>query len=333
MPAIMKDIATRAGVSINTVSRALNNKPDISKETRNLILRIAQEVDYTPHGLAKSLVTRKTHTIGIIIPNNLDSFYAEVVQGIGYESRERGHSIILCNSQDSADKELELIRLLREKRVDGMLIYPIQEDDRYIEELRNSSIPFVFLNRHTNALECDYVMNDNIYGTFSAVNYLIQTGHRRITYICAKPTASSGKERIAGCEKAISEAGLPLNALSVVNCKETIESCYRRVKELLVQDKELYAIFVWDDRLAIGARKAIFEAGKRIPQDIALVGYDDIEISKYLFPPLTTVRQPSYQIGETAASILLDKLQSDANGELKRVVLKPELIIRETTLN
>lgn len=330
MPATMKDIATKAGVSINTVSRALNNKPDISKQTRNLILEIAQELNYTPHDLAKSLVTRKTHTIGIIIPNNKDPFYAEVVDGIGHESRKRGYSVILCNSHDNADMELQLIRHLREKRVDGMLMYPLQEDDRYIQELKNSLVPMVFLNRHTDALECDYVMNDNVYGAFSAVNYLIQKGHKRITYICAKANASSGQERIKGCKKAITEARLPENALNVVNCEETIESCYRRVKKLLLEEKEMNTLFVWDDRLAIGARKAILEARKRIPEDIALVGYDDIEISQYLFPPLTTVRQPSFQIGETATSILLDKLDSEVNDELKQVILKPELIIRET---
>ncbi|UCE05283.1 MAG: LacI family DNA-binding transcriptional regulator [bacterium] len=330
MTVTMKDIAKRAGVSVMTVSRALNNKDDISRETKDRILKIARDLNYTPDGLAKSLTTRKTHTVGIIIPG-MDPFYAEVVDGISNESRERGYGVILCNSHDSADRELELIRLLREKRADGMLIYPIQEDDRYIEELKNCPIPFIFLNRHTDALKCDYVINDNVYGAFSAVNHLIQRGYKRITYICAKPTASSGKERIVGCKKAISENGLPGDALTIRTCDETIRCCYDLVKELLKKDEKLNAIFVWDDKVAIGAIKAIFEADKRIPQDIAMVGYDDIEVSEYLFPPLTTVRQPSYEIGETAASILLDKLESDDEKELKQVVLRPELIIRETT--
>jgi LacI family transcriptional regulator len=331
MAVTMKDIAVRAGVSVVTVSRAFNDKPDISRETRELILQIARELDYTPDGLAKSLVTRKTRTIGILIPNNIDSFYAEVVQGIGDECLERGYSIILCNTHDSAEKELEYIRLLREKRVEGMLIYPVQEDERYIEELKNCPIPFVFLNRHTDALKCDYVINDNVYGAYSAVNHLIQRGHRRITYICAKPTASSGKERIAGCKMAVTENGLPSNALSVVTCDETIESCYNIIKELISKDINLGAIFVWDDRLAIGVIKAIFEVGMRIPQDIAVVGYDDIESSEYLFPSLTTIRQPTYQIGETAAHILVDKLEAEGVIEIKEIVLKPELVIRETT--
>ncbi|HEX9974199.1 MAG TPA: LacI family DNA-binding transcriptional regulator, partial [bacterium] len=260
----MKDIAKKAGVSVVTVSRALNQKPDINKETRELILKIAQELNYTPDSLAKSMVTKKTMTVGIIVPA-MDHFYAEVVDGISKESLERGYSVVLCNSHESPDKEIELIRLLREKRVDGMLIYPIQADHRYIDELRNTSIPFVFLNRHTDELDCDYVINDNVHGAFAAVTHLIQKGYQVIIYICAKPTASSGKERMAGCRKAFLENGLPLNLLEILTCEEKIECCYHLVKQLLSENKKVDAIFVWDDRLAIGAIRAIFEAGKRIP--------------------------------------------------------------------
>lgn len=326
----MKDVAKKAGVSVVTVSRALNNKPDISKATRERIISIAHELNYTPDGLAKSLVTRKTKTIGILIPG-MDYFYARVVDGISSESRERGYGVILCNSHECANDEIKLLRHLREKRVDGILIYPVQKDDRYIEELRNTPVPFVFLNRYTEVLEADYVTNDNNLGGFTVVNYLIQKGHKKITYICAKPTASSGMERIAGCKRAISEHGLPSIALNIKYCKETIRSCYKLVQDLLKEDRKLDAIFVWDDRLAIGAMKAIFEAGKRIPEDIALAGYDDIEVSQYLFPPLTTVRQPSYEIGEAAARILFDRFESEDMMEFKRIVLKPELIVRGTT--
>jgi LacI family transcriptional regulator len=237
----------------------------------------------------------------------------------------------LCNSHDSSDEELALIRLLRGKRVDGMLIYPLQEDERYIEELKNGPVPFVFLNRHTDALDCDYVMNDNFYGAFLAVNHLIEKGHKEITYICAKPTASSGQERISGCKEAMRKNELPLQDLHIEICEETIECCYKLVSDLLSQNKTISALFVWDDRLAVGARRAILEAGKKIPDDIAMVGYDDIEISEYLFPSLTTVRQPSYQIGNTATKILLDKIESDGNHKVRKDILKPELIVRQTT--
>lgn len=326
----MKDIAKRAGISVMTVSRAINNKDDIGKGTKELILKIAHELDYTPNDLAKSLSTKKTRTVGIIIPG-MDTFYAEVVDAISHESRERGYAVILCNSYGSANKELELLRLLRIKRVDGMLIYPIQEDNRYIDELRNCPVPYVFLNRHTDALKCDYVINNNVLGAFLAVNHLIQKGFKEITYVCAKPNASSGKERIAGCKKAFVKNKLSLDGLNIVTCYETIEACYLLVKNLLSINPELKALFIWDDRLTIGAMKAIVEAGKQIPKDVAIVGYDDLEISEFLIPPLTTVKHPSYGIGKTAVRILIKKIESENKIKSKKIILKPELIIRQTT--
>ncbi len=234
------------------------------------------------------------------------------------------------NKLDISFKELENIRLLEEMCVDGMLIYPVQEDNRYVGELKNCTVPFVFLNRHTDELECDYVINDNEQGAYIAVDYLIQRGHKKITYICAKPGGSSGKERIEGCKKAVASSGLKLNSFKVENCKSTIESCYEHVKNQLLENKDVTAIFVWDDKLALGAYKAIFEAGLRIPEDIAIIGYDDIEISKYFYPSLTTIWQATHKIGETAAKILLDRLESNHFDDIKHEILKPKLVIRES---
>lgn len=331
MRVTIKDIARMAGVSAVTVSRAINNKPDIGNETKNRILNIAKELGYTPDSLAKSLVTRITNTIGILVPDTLDPFYPEVIQGIADECRQRGFSIILCHTQRSPDRELEYIRLLKGMRVEGMLLYPVQEDDRYIQVLKNMPIPYVLLNRHTDALECDYVMNDNVYGAYLAVSHLIHRGHRQITYICAKPGVSSGRERIKGARKAMKENGLPSTSFAIVPCLPTIDSCYTVVKKLLSNGEKPTALFIWDDLLAIGAIKVIFEAGLRIPQDIALVGYNDIEIAKHLFPALTTIHHACYEIGEKAARILIDRIVSGTNSEVRRIILQPELVIRETT--
>jgi len=327
----MQDVAHKAGVSKVTVSRALNNKPDIRKGTKELILRIADELGYTPNDVAKSLATRKTNTLGIIVPDNLDSFYPEIVQGVADECRDNDFSIVLCYTHGEADKELEYIKLLKAKRVDGIIIYPVQDDERYIDELKNYPIPFVLVGRHTDALDCDYIINDNVYGAYLAVNHLIENGNKKICYVCAKPTTSTGRERIEGCKRAMIENGLPLQSLQVVTCRPKINSCYNVVKNILSTNKNLSAIFVWDDKLAIGAIRAIFEAGLHIPEDIALIGYNDTEIARYFFPPLTTIRHASYEIGKIAADIVLKKLVSESVVETKRIVLKPELVIRKTT--
>ncbi|MBN2411909.1 LacI family DNA-binding transcriptional regulator [candidate division KSB1 bacterium] len=327
----MKDIANKAGVSKVTVSRALNNKPDINKDTRILILKIAEELGYTPNDVAKSLATKRTNTLGIIVPDSLDSFYPEIVQGVGDQCRENDFSIVLCYTHGDADKEIEYIKLLKSKRVDGIIIYPVQEDDRYIDELQNSMIPFVLVGRHTDALDCDYVINDNVYGAYLAVNHLLSRGYRKIIYVCAKPTASSGKERIEGCKRAILEKGLPLHTLQIVTCNPQIDSCYHVVRNFLPNRTQLNAIFVWDDKLALGAFRAIYEARLRIPADLALVGYNDTEIARHLYPPLTTVRHASYDIGKIAANTVLKKITSTDNLESRKIVLKPELVVRQTT--
>ncbi len=331
MAITIKDVAKKAGVGITTVSRALNDKSEIRQGTKDLILKVCKELGYKPNRLAKSLVTRKSNTIGVLIPDSMDAFFSEMVQGIADECLENGYSIVLSHTQSCADKELEYIRLLQEKRMDGMLIYPVQEDDRYIKELKNSTIPFVLLNRYTEALDCDYVINDSVHGAYLAVDHLIQKGHKLITYLCAKPATSTAKERILGCKKAITENGLEISCLKIVTCKPTIESSYINMKKLIMEKQKTSAVFVWDDKLAIGVRKAIFEAGFKIPKDVSLVGYNDIEIAKYLSPPLTTIRQATYQIGETAARILLDTLNSDCVKTSKQIILKPELIVREST--
>ena len=327
----MKEIANMVGVSVVTVSRAFNNRPDISKETREKILSIAEQYNFVPNQLAKSLVTQSTKTIGVVITELQDLFLSTVLQGVADVIRDKGFGITLCHSYDNPDLELEYIRELRAKQVDGMLIYPTQMDERYINELKNCPIPYVFLNRHTNALHCDYVTNDNEDGMYQATNHIIEKGYRKIVYLCAKPLSSSGQERILGLQKAMRENGVAPNNFHLENCKGTIESSYQKVKKLLAQSPKIDVIFAWDDRLAIGAIKAIHEANLSIPEDIALVGYDDTEIAQYLTPSLTTVRQPSKKIGELAANILFEKIQSKKPVKVRQIVLKPELIVRSST--
>jgi LacI family transcriptional regulator len=327
----MKDIADEVGVSVVTVSRAFNNKPDISKKTKDRILEIASGLGFTPNTIAKSLVTQRTKTIGVLIPNTVDNFFAEIIQGIADGCFENDFSIDLCQTETSSTRELEYLRLLQGKRVEGILVYPVQEDNRYIEELKNNTIPFVFLNRHTEDFDNNYVINDNAYGAYLAIDHLIKKGHKKIIYICAKLFASSGSERIKGCKMAVTENNLPANTVEIIECKPTIKSCYNIVSELINNNINFSALFIWDDKLASGAFRALHEAHLQIPDDIAVIGYNDMEISEYFSPPLTTVRQGSYDIGKTAANILINQLNSSERSKKQKIILKPELIIREST--
>jgi LacI family transcriptional regulator len=327
----MKDIAKRANVSVVTVSRAFNNKPDISKETKEHILNIAEKLNYSPNVLAQSLVTKDTRTIGVIVPNVSDPFYSRIIDGISNEVSASGYNMDLCSSHEDSEEELVLIKLLRGKQVSGMIINPIQEDKRYIHELNNSPLPFIFVNRYSEEIKNDYVMNDNQYGSYLVIDHLIKIGRKNIIYFCVRPNVSVGEKRIDGCRKAVRDNGLPDSALRVISCDRSIGSCYKMVKELISNNDKMDALYLWDDLLAVGAIRAIYESNLKIPDDIALVGYDDIEVAEYLYPPLTTVRQPTIQIGQMAARILIEKLESEIETESKQIVLKPELVIRNTT--
>ncbi|MGQ9631621.1 MAG: LacI family DNA-binding transcriptional regulator [bacterium] len=330
MGVTIKDIARAAGVSINTVSRALNDKPDVSSRTRERILRIAKQLDYSPNYLAKSLVSKQTRTLGVIVTDNANPFYAQVIKGIEDVARRKGYNIILCNSDENPEREAEALRLLREKRVDGILITPVQRGRRYISDLRGLGIPFVLLNRHSKVAKTDYVINDNAYGASLAVGRLIEIGRRRIAYISGPPSVSSVRERLEGCRRALQDRGLSPRNLIVKHTNLKMEDGYLSMKRLLNLSSPPTGVFAYSDLLAIGAMKAIREEGLRIPEDIALVGYDDIEYAAFLEVPLTTVRQPRYRIGEEAANILIDKLEGKGSDDVKHIVLRPELIVRRS---
>jgi len=335
MTVTIKDIAVKAGVSVITVSRAINNKPDINIITKERILKIADELGYVPNELAKSLVTRRTNSIAVLMPSTPDYLAIEKFVSINQVCYEAGYTTLFCDTQNSVEKELEFLRQVKSKRVDGILIFPVQGGDkRYIDELKNTNVPFVFLHRFPEELDCDYVKNDNEYGGYITVNHLLEQGCRNIKYICARPNTTTGRERISGGKKAVSENSISSDCFEVLVCDDSIHACYAFVKSL-ISDKSKQkpdALFVWNDRLAIGARKAILEEGLKIPEDIALMGYDDLEVSEFLLPPLTSVRQSTYEIGRRASQILLEKIESSDNKRaIKKITIKPELIIREST--
>lgn len=333
MSTTMKDVAREAGVSVNTVSRALNGKPDVNEDTKKRILEIADRLNYVPNFLAKGLVTKNTRTIGVIVSDNTDPFFATIVKGIEDFTRSKGYNIILCNTDEKYEREEEAVRLLREKQVDGLLITlaPAQKERADILELKRAGTPFVLLNRHMDDVMTDYVINDNVYGAYIAVSHLIRLNHKRIGYISGPSQISSVKERMQGYKKALFENSIEFdNSLVRTSNLKMADGC-RRMRELLELKDRPTAVFAYSDFLAIGILKAIKEAKLEIPEDIALVGYDDIEFSEFLEVPLTTVHQPKYRIGKEGAKILIDRIENKDSEGLYQIVLKPELVVREST--
>ncbi len=332
MSVTLKDIAAKAGVSTITVSRAMNNKPDISETTKERILKISRDLGYIPNELAKSLVTKRSSTIGVIMPSSTDTLFIEKFESINNVCSDAGFTPIFCNTENSVDKEIEFIYQMISKRVDGILFFPSQEDERYVEILKNSSIPYVLLNRYSENLDCNYVKNDNVYGGSIVVEHLINKGYNKISYICPHPSTTTGKERILGGRQFLKDNNLPDDRFDIALCDDNINDSNKVVKSLLLSENPPDALFFWNDILALGAIKMILEMGLSIPDNIAIIGYDDLEFSQYITPGLSSVQQSTYKIGEIATNLLLNEILSpDENKEKQHIVLKPELIVRKSS--
>ncbi len=327
----LKDIAREAGVSTTTVSRALNNKNDISISTKQRILKLAKEMGYTPNAIARGLKIKQTQTVGVAIADISDPFFAPIVKGIEKAAHQEGYHIILCDTDEDYKKEEEALRTLIEKRVDGLLVTPAQTDYKDITELKRRKIPFVLLGRHFNfeLFETDYVATDDIEGAFSATTYLIKKGHKRILFINGPDYVSSAKERLAGYKRALLEAGIGIDQSLIRKGGIKMEDGYKIMKEELKKSLNFTAVFAYSDFVALGVIKALKEAHLKIPRDIAVVGYDDIEVAAFLEVPLTTVRIPKYELGVEGFKLLKRKIANEISSPQK-VILPTELIIRKS---
>jgi len=325
----LKMVAERAGVSVNTASRAINNKPDINLETKKRVLQIAKELGYIRNAAAVALRTKKTGTIGVVIADNRNPFYAEVLNGMEEAAREKNYHIILANTQRDYKKEEDAINLLLAKRVDGLLITPVQDKDDDIKNLIDANIPFVVVGRDFENIEVDAIYNDEVKGGFLATEYLIKKGHKRIALINGFLYKSPAKGRAEGYKKALNKYRIPLDESLISVGDINIEDGHERTKQMLEKDLNFTAIFVYNDMMAFGAMQAIKEKGLRIPEDIGLVGYDDIPFSSLISPALTTIRLKKQELGAESVKLLLSRINGNRK-ITKKVMLGVELQIRES---
>ena len=322
-------VAEKAEVSVNTASRAINNKPDINEETKKRVLQIAKELGYIRNAAAVALRTKKTGTIGVVIADNRNPFYAEVLNGMEEAAREKNYHIILTNTQRDYKKEEEAINLLLAKRVDGLLITPVQDKDDDIKNLIDANIPFVVVGRDFENIEVDAIYNDEVKGGFLATEYLIKKGHKRIALIDGFLYKSPAKGRLEGYKKALNKYRISLDESLISVGDINIEDGHERTKQMLEKDLNFTAIFVYNDMMAFGAMQAIKEKGLRIPEDIGLVGYDDIPFSSLISPALTTIRLKKQDLGVESVKLLLSRING-IRKKTKKIMSDVELIVRET---
>ncbi|MBM4458187.1 MAG: LacI family transcriptional regulator [Chloroflexi bacterium] len=330
----IRDVAQRAGVSVSTASRALNDKPDVARDVRERVLQAARDLNYTINVHARALVGGRSKTLGLIIPDSAEPFFAQVARGVTDAATRHGYSIIVCNTNEQAAPELQAHHMLREKRVDGLLTSSVQSGSAPVRRFLAEGIPCVLLNRCLADLVVDCVLSDYRQGALDATAHLYSLGHRDIAHLTWRDDRYSVRERVAGYREALEAHGLLFDPTRVLRTTPDADAIYQFVRtELVSLRPPPTAVFVYNDRFSVIVLKALHDAGWRVPEDAALVGYDDLEFARFLEPPLTTVAQRPYDIGQTGAEILLERLQwpEEQPWAPRRVVLRPELRVRASS--
>ncbi|MCC7210127.1 MAG: LacI family DNA-binding transcriptional regulator, partial [Anaerolineae bacterium] len=283
------DIARRAGVSSQTVSRVLNNKPDVADETRRRIESVIAELEYRPNELARGLRSQNTRTIGLIVPDNANPFFAEIAKGVENAGFEAGYSVILCNSAQMPERELEYVNVLQAKGVDGIIFISTTTHIHHIRPIVERGIPVVMFFREAGDLDVDTFKIDNGLAGYLSTQHLIELGHRDIACIMPRSDELPSGRRVDGFRRAMAEAGLPVNERLVVRGNNLLSGGEAAVAELLRTGEPFSAIFAANDAMAIGAMRALRESGLRAPEDVSVTGVDGILLGEYVDPPLTTV--------------------------------------------
>jgi LacI family transcriptional regulator len=323
----MKYIAEKAGVSISTVSLVLNERPGVKRETRRRVLEIARKYHYIPNHIARSLVTRKTSTVGIIVPDISEVFYGTLVKIMQDALDRSGYSMMLCNAENNQHKERYYISFLVEKGTDGIIMVPCSGANADL--IQAISTPVVFVDRCIPELQKSYVGIDNRKAAREATEHLIRLGHRKIACLAGPPEASINEERITGYREALEAHGLSVDPGGILPTDLTVQGGYDATMLLLSLESVPTAVFTSGDTCAIGVYEALAEKSILVPEEMAIVGFDDMKFAPFLRVPLTSVHQPLEHMGQTAVELLLKTLREGAV-QPQRIIMDAPLIVRES---
>lgn len=330
----IKDIAQKAGVSIATVSRVLNSSGYVKEETKELVLKVLHELDSTHDFISKKALKHKSDIIGVIIPDITNPFFGEVIKGINKVADSEKLNFILCDTDENVDKEISYLEMLKEHNVRGLIITPATDQNefnrKFLEQLDNMGVPIVLLDRDIKFSHFDAVFLDSIKGAYEAVEALIKEGHEKIAIIAGPTTSKPGRDRVSGYQKALGMNNIPEDEKYIFYGDFRMESGYNLTKEILNMKDPPSAIFVSNNMMTIGCIKAIFEMNIKVPQDIAIVGFDDIDMFNVMNLNISAVSRPTSLMGEVAMNILMERLSQETAGNdiIKKIILPPTLILR-----
>lgn len=328
--ATIYDVAKKVGVSTATVSRALSNSGYVRKDLKEQIQQVAREMDYQPNSLARGLVTKESYILGLIMPDISNPFFPAVARGIEDVANENGYNVLLCNTDGSSRKETDYINVLRSRQADGVIFTTSQVNPKNAKMLIDAGIPVVLADRRMS-IACDSVVAENVTGAYRAVRHLLDIGHTRIGVIAGPMGVATSEERIEGYRKALLESGIAVQDALICEGNYRQHSGYECVGKLLELPDPPTAVFACNDLMAVGALSALEDRGLRVPDDVAVVGYDDITVASVTRPRLTTVAQPKYEMGAVACKMLIERLKNP-DKPYQSIVLDPQLVIRESSV-
>ncbi|GAD88911.1 ribose operon repressor [Vibrio halioticoli NBRC 102217] len=328
--ASMKDIAKLAGVSTSTVSHVINKRRYVSEEISERVNKAAKELNYFPSALARSLKMNRTNTIGMLVTNSTNPFFGEVVKGVERHCYEKGYNLILCNTEGNHTRMRDSIDTLMQKRVDGLILMCSFLDGEKFESFdRSPNIPVVVMDWGEINFESDKIQDNSLHGGYLAGQHLIAHGHHKIGCITGPTSRYQAQMRFTGFKKALSEAGISLNPDWVEEGNFECNGGYDALQKIIQKPEQPSALFVCNDMMAMGAINAAHEHGISVPNDLSIIGYDDVHLAKFITPSLTTIHQPKFRLGKAAVEAVLQKINK-SDEPYKVVQLEPKLVVRNT---
>jgi len=328
----LKDVAGEAGVSIGMVSRVLNNYGSFSQETKNKVLDAAKKLAYRRNATARALKIKHTHAIGVLVSDFVSFFWSTLVRGIEQVANRAGYHIILCNTNENAQKGKEYFGTLLERNIDGLIVSPVQGTQTEIKRLSRGGLPMVLVDRGIRGLKVPCVTVDNEAGSFEAVDYLIKLGHRRIGIVSGIRGIMTSEDRLAGYVRAFTENGISIDEKLIVEGEFVSDKTHSAALKLLGMENPPTAIFVCNEPMTIGVLLALREKRIRVPDEMSLIGFDDPIWASITQPALTAVSQPSYSMGVLACEALIGQIKERDQLRIstESIVLKPKLVVRES---
>lgn len=328
----IKDLAKKLNISVSTVSRALRNASDVNPQTRKAVLNLASELNYEPSSIARSLVKKQTNIIGVIVPTIDSSYFSQALCGMTDVANEHGYHVMFCQSNETANQEINSIKKLIASKVDGLLVSVSKEstDPQEFIKIQNKGIPIVMYDRILNGVSCSKVIVDEYEGAYKAVEHLIKKGCKTIAHVAGPNDLSVSVNRLNGYLDALKDNHLPIRKEYIVECKNFEEDALQAIKKLIRLDPPPDGIFFINDLSAVKALKYLDKKGIRVPQDIRIVGFNDDPISTFIEPSITTVMQPGYEVGKLAMGILIEEIQNKKS-ENETVTLRTRLILRDSS--